>query len=261
MATLLLSSMLPVLGLCSWKLKDHAKLQNPKWEFKIREVSLQEFRVMITNYNKSYRHLISSIDYLLILLASICYIAILALPFYLMSTNLLIISFTPAILSLISIIFGFLFSYFIFKLLPNSVPPAFPTHQPRKFRKAISFLTGLPGIFWAGVKLTIGEAGGYYTLRNPVPVARIEGIEGAARIECEIDSSGNISRIIPSFESEEITSSTQLGVISEDITPVNTAKLIRLMVQEYLRHRGGEEILEDVLEEIDSFLSKYDTID
>jgi len=261
MATLLLSSMLPVLGLCSWKLKDHAKLQNPKWEFKIREVSLQEFRVMITNYNKSYKHLISSIDYILILLASICYIAILALPFYLMSTNLLIISFTPAILSLISIIFGFLFSYFIFKLLPNSVPPEFPTYQPRKFRKAISFLIGLPGIFWVGVKLTIGEADGYYTLRNPIPIARIEGIEGAARIECEIDSSGNITRIIPSFESEEITPSKQLDALCEPITPVTTAKLIRLMIQEYLRHRGGEEILDDVLDDIGSFLSKYDTID
>jgi len=259
-ATLVLSSMLPMLGLCAWKLKDQVQLLNPKWEFKIREVHLHEFREMTKNYNKSYRHLISSADYLLILLASICYITILTLPFYLMRTNILIISLTPAILALISLIFGFLVSYFIFKLVPNSVTPEFPTHQSRKLRKAISFLIGLPGIFWAGVKLTIGEADGYYTLRNPIPIARIEGIEGAARIECEIDSSGNITRIIPSFESEEITPLKQLDVLCEPITPVTTAKLIRLMIQEYLRYRGGEEILDDVLDDIGSFLSKYDTI-
>lgn len=258
--TLVVSSMLPVLGLCSWKLKDQVQLHNPEWEFKIHEVQLPEFKEMTKNYNKNYRHLISSIDYLLIILVSICYVSFIALPFYLMRTNVLIISLTPAILALITIIFGFLFSYFIFKFVPNSATPEFPTHQPRKLRKAISFLVGIPGIFWAGVQLTIGESGGYYTMREPVPIARIEGIEGAARIECEIDSSGNITRIIPTFESEETTPSEQLEDLTDHITPVNTAKLIRLMIQEYLSNRGGEEILEDVLEDIDTFLSKHDTI-
>lgn len=259
-ATLVLSTMLPVLGSCSWKLKDQVHLQTPEWEFKIREVHLQEFREMTKNYNKSYRHLISSIDYLLIILVSICYVTIVTLPFYLMRTNFLIISFTPAILALITIVFGFLFSYFIFKFVPNSATPEFPTHQPRKLRKAISFLIGIPGIFWTGVKFVIGEAGGYYTMRDPVPIARIEGIEGAARIDCEIDSSGNLTRIIPIFESEDIVPSEKLDDLVERITPVNTAKLIRLMIQEYLSHRGGEEILEDVLEEIHTFLSKHELI-
>ena len=260
-ANLVLSSMLPVLGLCAWKLKDQVLLQNPKWEFKIREVSLQEFKEMTKNYNKNYTHLISSIDYPLIILTSICYILIMLLPFYLMSTTVLIISITPAILSLITIIFGFMFSYFIFKLVPNSVTSEFPTHQPRKYRRTISFLVSIPGIFWVGIELKIGAAGGYYTIREPIPIARIEGIEGAARIECEIDSSGHIIRIKPSFESDTITPSIQLSDLSEHITPVNTAKLVRLMMQEYLRHHGGEEMLEDVLEDIDSFLRKHDTID
>jgi len=98
-------------------------------------------------------------------------------------------------------------------------------------------------------------------MRKPVPIARIEGIEGAARIECEVDTSGNIARIIPFFESDEITPSKQLGAITDHITPVNTAKLVRLMIHEYLSHRGGEEVLDDVLEEIDSFLMKHKQID
>ena len=89
----------------------------------------------------------------------------------------------------------------------------------------------------------------------------IEGIEGAARIEGEIDSSGNLTRIIPVFESDDIVTSEKIGDIIEPITPIKTAQLVRLMIQEYLRHSGGEEILDDVLEDIDTFLGKHESKD
>ncbi len=260
-ATLVLSSMLPGLAISAWKLKDRVQLQNTNWKFEVREVNLQEFEEMIKNYNSSYRYLLSSIDYLLLVLLSICYVTVIALPFYLMSTNIFIIASTPIILAFFTIVFGLLFSYFTFKIIPNSATPEFPTHQPRRFRKAISFLAHSSGIFWSGVRLTIGEAGGFYTIRSPMPVARIEGIEGTARIEGEIDSSGNLTRIIPVFESDGIALSEKIGDIVEPITPTKTAHLIRLMIHEYIRHSGGEEILDDVLEDIDTFLSKHKSID
>ncbi len=260
-ATLILTSMLPALGLSAWKLKDRVQLQNPNWKFKVREVNLQEFEEMTKSYNNSYRYLLSSVDYLLLILLSICYVTIITLPFYLMSTNILVIASTPIILAFFTIVFGFLFSYFIFKLIPNSATPEFPTHQPRRFRKAISFLAYSPGIFWSGIRLTIGEAGGFYTIRSPIPVARIEGIEGVVRIECAIDSSGNLTRISPVFESDGFTPSEKIEDIVEPITPTKTTQLVRLMIQEYMRHSGGEEILDDVLEDIDTFLSKHKRID
>lgn len=260
-ATLILTSMLPALGLSAWKLKDRVQLQNPNWKFKVREVNLQEFEEMTKNYNTSYRYLLSSIDYLLLILLSICYVTVIALPFYLMRTNSLVIGATPIILAFFTIVFGLLFSYFTFKLIPNSATPEFPTHQPRRFRKTISFLAHSPGIFWSGVRLTLGEAGGFYTIRSPIPVARIEGIEGAARIEGEIDSSGNLTRIIPVFESDGIVPSEKIVDIVEPITPTKTAQLVRLMIQEYIRHSGGEEILDDVLEDIGTFLSKHESMD
>lgn len=260
-ATLVLTSMLPALGLSAWKLKDRVQLQNPNWKFKVREVNLQEFEEMIKNYNTSYRSLLSSVDYLLLILLSICYVTVITLPFYLMRTNSLVIGATPIILAFFTIVFGLLFSYFAFKIIPNSATPEFPTHQPRKFGKAISFLAHSPGIFWSGVRLTLGEAGGFYTIRSPIPVARIEGIEGAVRIEGEIDSSGNLTRIIPVFESDGFVPSEKVGDIAELITSTKTAQLIRLMIQEYIRHSGGEEILDDVLEDIDTFLSTHKPID
>lgn len=260
-ATLVLTSMLPGLAISTWKLKDRIQLQNPNWQFKAREVNLQEFKEMTKNYNTSYRYLLSSVDYLLLVLLSICYVAVIALPFYLMRTNSLVIGATPIILAFFTIVFGLLFSYFTFKLIPNSATPEFPTHRPRIFRKAISFLAHSPGIFWSGVRLTLGEAGGFYTIRSPIPVARIEGIEGAARIEGEIDSSGNLTRIIPVFESDGIVPSDKVEDIVEIITPTKIAQLIRLMIKEYIRHSGGEEILDDVLEDIDTFLGKHESID
>jgi len=260
-ATLILTSMLPALGLSVWKLKDRVQLQNPNWTFKGREVNLQEFEEMTKSFNNSYRYLVSSVDYLLLILLSISYVTVIALPFYLMRTNSLVIGATPIIMALFTIIFGLLFSYFSFKLIPNSATPEFPTHQPRRFRKAISFLAHSPGIFWSGVRLTLGEAGGFYTIRSPIPVARIEGIEGAARIEGEINSSGNLTRIIPVFESDGIIPSEKIGDIVEPITPTKIAQLVRLMIQEYMHHSGGEEILDDVLEDIDIFLSKHESVD
>ncbi|MCK5266494.1 MAG: hypothetical protein KAR03_12865, partial [Candidatus Thorarchaeota archaeon] len=221
----------------------------------------EEFEEMTRSYNTSYRYLLSSVDYLLLILLSICYVLVIALPFYLMRTNILVIGATPIILALFTIIFGLLFSYFTFKIIPNSATPEFPTHRPRRFRKAISFLAHSPGIFWSGVRLTLGEVGGFYTIRSPIPVARIEGIEGAARIEGEIDSSGNLTRIIPVFESDGIVPSEKIGDIIAPITPIKTVQLVRLMIREYIRHRGGEEILDDVLEDIDTFLSKHKSID
>lgn len=256
-SNLVLLSMLPVLGVSVWKLKDRFQLQTPIWNFKVREVSFKEFEDMVSNYNANYRFLLSSVDNLIFVLLSLCYVVVVALPFLLMNTTASIIQMTPVITSMFVIVFGLLYSYFIFKLIPNSATPEFPSYKPRRFRKAISFLVGIPGTFWVGVRLTIGESVGFYTMREPVPIARIEGIEGNARIECPVDTSGNITRVVPIFELENFYPSEEIEVVCEPITPVRITKLIRLMIQEYIRHSGGEEILEDVIDDIDTFLSKY----
>ena len=257
-SNLVLLSLLPALGVSTWKLKDRIQLLNPEWDFKTREVGIKEFREMVASYKSSYRYLLSSFDYLMLLLLCICYASVIALPFFLLHTTALIIQMTPILIALLVIIFGFLFSFFIFKYIPNAATPEFPSHDPSRLQKSVNFLVGIPGIFWVGIRLTIGEAGGFYTMRNPKPIARIEGIEGIARLECEIDQSGVILSIIPVFEMENFKPSKELGGVTESITPVNTTHLVRSMIQEYIQHSGGEEILEDVLEDIDMFLRKHE---
>jgi len=257
-STLVLLSLLPILGVSTWKLKDRVQLQNPEWDFKNREVGFKEFREMVANYNSSYRYLLSSVDYLVLFMLCICYALVIVLPFFTMRSTALIIQTTPIIVALFVITFGLLFSFFIFKYIPNSATPEFPSHHPRRFNKPILFFMGIPGIFWAGIRLTIGEAGGFYTMRNPIPIARIEGIEGTARMECHLDQSGSISRIGPVFELENFKPSKELEAVTEPVTPVKATHLVRAMIQEYIRHSGEEEILEDVLEDIDTFLRKHE---
>jgi hypothetical protein len=257
-ATLVELSMLPVLSLCAWKLKDRVQITSFAWEFRIREVNLQEFKQMVKDYNASYTHLISRVDFVLSILFSGVFFTIIVCPFILVRSIVWVIAASPLILALLTIIFGLLFSYFMFKILPNHSSAEFPPIASRRFRKAIPFLVHIPGIFWAGIRLKIGESGGYYTMRDPIPVARIEGIEGIARIEGEIDSSDNLSRIIPIFESDDFIPSEPIKEITAPITPVRVTSLIRLMIQEYIHNRGGGEILEDVIEDIDSFLGRQE---
>lgn len=258
-SNLVILSLLPTLGVSTWKLKDRIHLQNPEWDFKIREVGFKEYREMVSNYNSSYRYLLSSFDYLILFAFCICYALVVVLPFFLMRTTVLIIQMTPLLIALLVIVFGLLFSFFIFKYFPNSATPEFPSHQSRKLQKPIQFLIGIPGIFWAGVRLTIGEASGFYTMRNPISIARIEGIEGIARLECNLDQSGAISSIVAVIEMENFKPSSEFLPVTAPITPVKTAHLVRLVIQEYIQHSGEGEILEDIIADINTFLRKYES--
>ena len=260
-ATLVLWTMTPGLSLFSWKLKDRVEVYDPLWDVKVREINIDEFENMVRSYSSKYRYLLVSFDYRLLVMTFLCYAAFLALPFYTMGMGLLMISLTPILLCLIAVTFGMFFSYFVFKFIPNSAAREFPTHHPSKLRKAIHCLTSIPGIFWAGVRLSIGESHGFYTLRNPIPIARIEGIEGVARLECNVNNSGTIIRIVPILEIDTLSESDQVREINHSINPQNIAHLVRSVIELYIKQSGGEELLEDVLEDIDTFLSKNEVID
>jgi len=251
--------MTPILGVSVWKLKDEVHFENPSWDFRVREVGFVEFEKMVKNYTSSYRFLLSSFDYLLLFLLGIWSVLTISLPFPMMRSMLLIIQITPIFFALCVVVFGLIYSFFVFKFIPNSATPEFPSHKPRKLKEAISFLAKIPGIYWAGVRLTIGESGGYYTIRNPIPVGRIEGIEGAARIECALDSRNKITSLTPIFELEDFNESKKLVAITEPITPLQTTRLVKSMLEIYLEHSGGEELLDDVIDDIDTFIKRHDS--
>ena len=61
-SSLVLFSMTPVLGVSIWKLKEGVQIEKIGWNFKVREVGLEEFEKMMADYTSNYRFLISSFD-------------------------------------------------------------------------------------------------------------------------------------------------------------------------------------------------------
>ncbi len=253
-ASLLFLTVVPATSLISWKLKDRVQLGTIRWDCRTREVGLSEFTRMVKDYNKRYRYMIAALDTRILPLLPVFYFGALFLPLLLMRTSLLVILMTPVIIALLLVMFGSFYAYLVFKLVPNSASHEFPTHRPRVFQSSIKFLSHMPGIYWSGVRVTIGESGGFYTLRDPCPVARIEGIEGVARIECVVDDSGRISSMASLLESEESDSPVIVGKVDAPLTAMNAARLIRKTLEVYIESRGGEDILDEVLQEVDRFL-------
>ena len=253
-ASLLFLTLILVTSAISWKLKNRVQSGAVRWDYQIREVGLSEFTQMVNDYNKSYRYMIASLDVRLLVLVPVCYVGCLFLPFLLMRTSLYVILMTPVIIALLLVMFGSFYAYLVFKRIPNSATHEFPTQRPRVFQSSVTFLSHLPGIYWSGVSVTIGESGGFYTLRDPCSVARIEGIEGAARIECVLDDSGRITSMASLLESEGSESSLIVGRVDAPLTAMNAAQLIRKTLEVYIKSRGGEDILDEVLQEVDAFL-------
>jgi hypothetical protein len=256
--SVLFLTLMPVLGILVWKMKDCVHISSADWNYRFREVTLDEFSHMITEYNHRYGHLISFIDIRLPPLAMACYVGALFLPFPFMRSTILLISLTPVILAAVLVVFGILFSYLLFKFIPNSTTQQFPSYRPRIFRKSIRFLAQMPGIYWCGIRLNIGELGGYYTIGSPHPVARIEGIEGAARIDCSVDVTGSISSIVALLDSDTSLEPIIVGKVTAPITATSVALLIRKILDTYIEKRGGEDVLDEVLEEINMYLEKHE---
>lgn len=256
-ASFLFLTLMPILSVLAWKMKERVEFRSVGWNYKIREVSFDEFSQMIKEYNRSYRQIIATLDVRLPPLVGACFIGVLFLPFPLMRSIPVVIGLTPIIIAVLLVVFGILFSYFAFKLLPNSATDEFPTYRSYTLRESVRFLSHLPGIYWSGVRLTIGEAGGFYTIRRPNPVARIEGIEGASRIDCTIDNRGSISHMVALFDSDDSQETSIVGRIDTPVTIVDAARLIRKTLEVYINSREDDEMLEDVLQEIDSFLGKH----
>jgi hypothetical protein len=257
-ASALFLTLMPVLSVLVWKMKDCVHISNADWNYRTREVTFDEFSHMIKEYNHRYGHLISFLDIRFPPLAMACYVGALFLPFPLMRSTMLLISLTPIILAAILVVFGILFSYLLFRFIPNSTTQQFPNYRPRIFRKSIRFLAQMPGIYWCGIRLNIGELNGYYTIRSPHPVARIEGIEGAARIDCSVDAAGSISSIVALLDSDTSHEPTIVGKATAPITATNVALLIRKILDTYIEKRGGEDVLDEVLEEINMYLEKHE---
>lgn len=256
-ATFLFISLLPVLTSITWKMKTNISYTESTWDFREREITIPEYESMMKQYRGAYQHVLSMIDYPMICSATLLFSAAILIPFALMRTTFNLIAATPVIFSLLVLLFGIVFANFAFKYIPNEATPHFPYLHPTPLRKVVRVMEQAPGISWAGVHATLGEAGGYFTVREPKPVAHIEDIESVARVECQLSDSGDLIRVVSVLQLE----GSEESVVAEESPDQLTAYLIAQIVQKtllaYIEVRGEGELLEDVLDDVETYLTRF----
>lgn len=256
-AIIALISSIPALMPVVWRMKSQIIYVEPEWTFREREISLTEYGEMMKQYRSEYRDFVSTADLRLILLACIIALVAVTSPFLLMRTNVIVIAATPVIFGVFVLFFGLVSSSILFKYLPNEATPHFPIVPKNVLRYTIEKMQTTPGISWAGVSLTIGEASGFYTIRDASPVSRIEGIEGVARIQGKLDEFHHISMIASMLTLDDAGTPTIVAEHSGEITHRQLAKIVYKTLQAYIEARGEDELLEEVLEEVTNFLKQF----
>jgi hypothetical protein len=253
-STFVLLSITPAITAIIWRMKSQIEYIEPKWDFKTREVSLSEYDTMMTQYRSEYRHLLSIIDYNLILLASIIFLLAIVTPLFLLRTTFLLIAATPVVFGFMVLLFGLIYSSIIFKLIPNDATPYFPIVPPKALLPTVRIMQRTIGVSWTGVELRIGEGAGFYTLRDVSPVSKIEGIESVATIRGFMTDSGHTQKIESLLTLDESATPKLIGALTENISPKKTTELVQRTLLTYIEAKGADEILEEVLEEVTHFL-------
>jgi hypothetical protein len=256
-ATLLFISFIPVLIAISWRMKTAISYKEPTWNLREREVTMSEYEGMTKEYQKAYQHVLSRIDYPLMVILFIVYLGALLFPFATMQTTISIIAASPFIFGLLFVPFGILFANVMFKFIPNEATPHFSYCPPSELQKFVEPMSLTPGISWAGVRITLGELGGYYSIRNPRPIARIEDIEGVSRIECELDEFGELVKVAAYLQVGEGEETIVVEETPQQLSSYLTATIVKKVLLAYIDVKGEQEILEDLMEDVDSYLKRF----
>ena len=247
---LLVSMMFPILFI-TWVMKHQVSFTDPEWVHRNREIDYTEFESIMHEYAREYSHIIAHIDYKLVFLTITFFVAAVSSGALVMILPLTLILFIPHVFGILQVLLGVTFSVLAYRAVPTDVSQQFPFDTTRKFRNAVRVLWNTPGISWVGVRIDIGEAGGYYTIRDPTVVARIDGIESAARIEAKLDRLGHFIKAISviNFEPAEGRWTVETDTPGS-VTLESLQGLVKRTLQAYVAAKGANPLLEEILDEL-----------
>lgn len=251
-----LISIIPAITAVTWRMKTRVVFTEPAWNFREREVTLEEYETMIKQYRSEYQNYLSYIDLRLVLLACILSIIAVTFPIILIRTTFLLIAATPILFGLVVLFYGLVCSSIVFKSVPNETTPHFPIILTKTISPTIQKLQRAAGISWTGVSLTLGEASGFYTIRNVLPLSRIEGIESVATLRAKIDDDGEVSKIESILILDESGSPIVVGEVEASASPRQITELVQKTLNEYIEAKGEDELLDEVLEDVNHFLNQ-----
>lgn len=246
-----MGTMLAPLVLLSWRMKQRVSVGPIQWNFEESEIKYDEFEHVVAEYTKGYSHLQSRFDVPLALLTTTIAVIALLLPLMIVDYFQQASGWAPYLFGLLLMAFGLAILRVVFLVVPNDATVSFPVVRARPLSSAVESLENTLGVSWAGVRLSIGESGGYYTLRSPHAVGRIEGIENSAWVEVEFDKSAEPSSVVAkvSLESGIMEFAAPLMDHSASLQRV-LKEMVSKCVAEYVKAKGSDEILDELMTEL-----------
>jgi hypothetical protein len=249
--SLLILTLIAPIGIIAWRVKSSTTFSNPNWEFRVREIDIMEFESMMKDYVKAYSHFLSITPLVQIVFLFLLSAVALTFPFILFSISPVLLIYAPMIFGIFLVLIGLVLARVLNSLMPSDVGKHFPFTPSNLLRKSTNDLERIPGVSWVGIRLRIGEYMEYYTIRDCVPIARIEGIESVGSLVGTIDVHGELTRVtshlVRGVETDD--GSSQIESL-ENPTPEGTLELVKRVLFEYVKFRGSNEILDDVLHEL-----------
>jgi hypothetical protein len=248
---IVLLSLTPFVFVMAVWIKRRVAYDEPDWDFQVREIIYGEFDKMIKDYVKGYSHVVARVDPIMLFIAVLAFILSSALPLLTLSLSVLLAPYVPYLFGALVLVYGLTLTVFLHRVAKNEASDDFPLHSTSPIRDAIQILSRLPGVSWTGVRLSIGEAGGYYTVRGPTPMARLEAIEGSVKIEMKLDDLG-----LPSAGSATVAGGNQNEdknkVVRLDPTGIidQLTNLVRWSVTTYVDEHGSNEFVEELMDDL-----------
>ncbi|MFQ5833626.1 MAG: hypothetical protein ACE5H4_13040 [Candidatus Thorarchaeota archaeon] len=240
----------PVWFIATW-IKRRISYAEPDWDFQVREISYREFEAMMKEYIREYSPIVARMDWLPLFVAVLAFAISVLFPLLVLSSFPLLALYIPYLFGGLVLVYGLALSVFVHRATKNEASEQFPLHPMGAIRIARQVLSSVTGVSWSGVRLSIGEAGGYYTIHSPSAVARVEEIEGSARIEIMFDEFG-----LPSSGSAVVAlqdGSEKMSKKTSLTAPLDNEQfldLVRWSVTTYIEDRGPSEFLDQLMEEL-----------
>ena len=173
--------MIPIVPMI-WFMRQRIDYREPTWNSRLREVSMDEYRKMFKEYRRQYVHIIAQLDPLYLMLSLISGALVIASPFILTSMSPYLIQYGPYLFGFCLLGFALFTTRFFYSLFPTKASERFSILSPRLIKHGVDLLSRSAGISWWGVRVNIGESGGFFIIKEVMPVGRIAGIESEAVI-------------------------------------------------------------------------------
>lgn len=251
MAAAIMGTMFVPVAVLSWKMKQQVSVTSLDWKLHEREIEYSEFEALLKSYYKAYSHLMSRIGWIPVAITLGIVIATVTLPYAVVAYVPQVIGIAPYLFGFLLLPFGLLAGRAVYMAAPNDASIEFPSIASRHIWRAVELLEVASGLSWAGLRLTIGEAAGYFTVRNPRAVGRIEGIESSAWIEVVVDEKGHpidaAARVTLSSREQEIRRPTPA---TGELVRGELEDIIRACLRTYVSDRGSDELLDGIMEDL-----------